>query len=130
MPESQGPARARPEARRPAAVEAFDASAAVFDARFGDWASVVAQRQAVRRMLLDTFPPGARLLELGGGTGEDAVFLAAHERRVLLTDGAPRIDRKSTRLNSSHVKISYAVFCLKKKKKKQNARIREGVTAT
>lgn len=91
MPESQGPARARPEARRPAAVEAFDASAAVFDARFGDWASVVAQRQAVRRMLLDTFPPGARLLELGGGTGEDAVFLAAHERRVLLTDGAPRM---------------------------------------
>src|SRR5690349_23783913 len=31
---------------------------------------------------------------------------------------APRIDRKSTRLNSSHVEISYAVFCLKKKKKK------------
>src|SRR5215475_15516686 len=29
-----------------------------------------------------------------------------------------RADRKSTRLNSSHVKISYAVFCLKKKKKK------------
>src|SRR6266700_6849912 len=29
-------------------------------------------------------------------------------------------DRKSTRLNSSHVKISYAVFCLKKKKKTQN----------
>src|SRR5215475_15478732 len=30
-----------------------------------------------------------------------------------------RRDRKSTRLNSSHVKISYAVFCLKKKKKKK-----------
>src|SRR5690606_40267283 len=30
--------------------------------------------------------------------------------------GRPRGDRKSTRLNSSHVKISYAVFCLKKKK--------------
>src|SRR5436305_9208386 len=29
---------------------------------------------------------------------------------------APAIDRKSTRLNSSHVRISYAVFCLKKKK--------------
>src|SRR6267378_3062938 len=29
-----------------------------------------------------------------------------------------RADRKSTRLNSSHVEISYAVFCLKKKKKK------------
>src|SRR5436309_5517084 len=31
-------------------------------------------------------------------------------------------DRKSTRLNSSHVKISYAVFCLKKKKKRQQNR--------
>src|SRR5216683_6516439 len=30
-----------------------------------------------------------------------------------------RIDRKSTRLNSSHDQISYAVFCLKKKKKKK-----------
>src|SRR5438874_5475370 len=30
-----------------------------------------------------------------------------------------RIDRKSTRLNSSHVEISYAVFCLKKKKDQQ-----------
>src|SRR5437870_10929552 len=31
----------------------------------------------------------------------------------------PARDRKSTRLNSSHVAISYAVFCLKKKKKKK-----------
>src|SRR5438874_7165700 len=31
-----------------------------------------------------------------------------------------RIDRKSTRLNSSHVEISYAVFCLKKKKNTKN----------
>src|SRR5690349_22132746 len=38
---------------------------------------------------------------------------------VLLVDGnALRGDRKSTRLNSSHVEISYAVFCLKKKKEK------------
>src|SRR6266850_5235739 len=33
---------------------------------------------------------------------------------------APRRDRKSTRLNSSHLVISYAVFCLKKKKKKSS----------
>src|SRR5204863_9187347 len=33
---------------------------------------------------------------------------------------ARRRDRKSTRLNSSHVEISYAVFCLKKKKKNTN----------
>src|SRR5258708_23141847 len=33
------------------------------------------------------------------------------------TAGLPGLDRKSTRLNSSHQIISYAVFCLKKKKK-------------
>src|SRR5690554_7137261 len=40
--------------------------------------------------------------------------------------GHGREDRKSTRLNSSHVRISYAVFCLKKKKKK----IKELITLT
>src|SRR3712207_8351270 len=35
-------------------------------------------------------------------------------------DGALVLDRKSTRLNSSHANISYAVFCLKKKKKNKN----------
>src|SRR5690606_41798627 len=35
-----------------------------------------------------------------------------------------RSDRKSTRLNSSHVKISYAVFCLKKKKKHKKPQTR------
>src|SRR5256885_8070648 len=34
--------------------------------------------------------------------------------------GANILDRKSTRLNSSHLVISYAVFCLKKKKKEQH----------
>src|SRR5699024_12452075 len=34
-----------------------------------------------------------------------------------------RRDRKSTRLNSSHVSISYAVFCLKKKTKNENAHV-------
>src|SRR5690625_5614643 len=48
------------------------------------------------------------------------------ERRCPVVDtwwqtetGAHMIDRKSTRLNSSHVAISYAVFCLKKKKPEQ-----------
>src|SRR5439155_11604050 len=36
-------------------------------------------------------------------------------------------DRKSTRLNSSHVAISYAVFCLKKKKKEETKEIIESV---
>src|SRR5690606_41765777 len=41
----------------------------------------------------------------------------AWEQNLLGTLGPAAQDRKSTRLNSSHVKISYAVFCLKKKKK-------------
>src|SRR5690349_22769960 len=41
------------------------------------------------------------------------------ERREELGPGGRLLDRKSTRLNSSHVEISYAVFCLKKKKKKK-----------
>lgn len=73
----------------PAAAVAFDAIADRFDDRFGGWASVAAQRTAVRRFLLDAFPAGARLLELAGGTGEDALFLAAHDRHILLTDGSP-----------------------------------------
>src|SRR2546430_14135203 len=45
----------------------------------------------------------------------EALFEALRQRRHYGTSGA-RIDRKSTRLNSSHSQISYAVFCLKKKK--------------
>src|SRR5690625_382687 len=41
------------------------------------------------------------------------------KRMWLRPDARGRGDRKSTRLNSSHVAISYAVFCLKKKKKKR-----------
>ena len=73
------------------AVAAFDAIAGDFDATYGSWASVAAQRRAVRRQLERIFPVGARLLELGGGTGEDAVYLAARGRHVLLTDAAPRM---------------------------------------
>src|SRR5690625_3329843 len=44
--------------------------------------------------------------------------MAARARQLGLQLPKPRLrDRKSTRLNSSHVAISYAVFCLKKKKK-------------
>src|SRR6266480_7030983 len=42
----------------------------------------------------------------------------AGQRRELQRQERRRQDRKSTRLNSSHMSISYAVFCLKKKKNK------------
>src|SRR5690606_41496227 len=51
------------------------------------------------------------------GRAEARAFLGTLCRRGD-AGGWPARDRKSTRLNSSHVKISYAVFCLKKKKKK------------
>src|SRR2546430_6278079 len=43
-----------------------------------------------------------------------------HHHQQVQRQGAEAEDRKSTRLNSSHSQISYAVFCLKKKKKKTN----------
>jgi SAM-dependent methyltransferase len=73
----------------PPAAAAFDAVAPAFDERFGAWLSVAAQRVAVRRELLRAFPAGARVLELGGGTGEDASWLADRGRSVLLTDASP-----------------------------------------
>src|SRR2546426_6964259 len=61
--------------------------------------------------------PGGGLRQVteldGGGTFEVRDVLAAELDDVWL---GRRRDRKSTRLNSSHLVISYAVFCLKKKK--------------
>src|SRR5690606_40834859 len=58
---------------------------------------------------------------LASATGRQAFLLRAHlgNFALWLSGLFPDYitDRKSTRLNSSHVKISYAVFCLKKKKK-------------
>src|SRR2546427_1822402 len=51
------------------------------------------------------------------GIGHALHLLVRDARRKSLAD---RADRKSTRLNSSHSQISYAVFCLKKKKKREN----------
>ncbi len=71
-----------------AALRAFDSVAPTFDERFGQLLSVAAQRRAVRQQLLRSFPIGGKLLEIGGGTGEDAIFLGKRGRHVLLTDGA------------------------------------------
>src|SRR5215469_18121752 len=58
--------------------------------------------------------PGLADLRVPGDQLRDARPLRVHLRRA---------DRKSTRLNSSHVEISYAVFCLKKKKKRHSGTI-------
>src|SRR3712207_8927253 len=55
---------------------------------------------------------------VAGGDGQEAEMLGElflGDLRLLHDGGNARRDRKSTRLNSSHANISYAVFCLKKK---------------
>src|SRR2546426_6735930 len=60
-----------------------------------------------------------RVLDAEKFQGKSGQVTHAHAdgRRIVV---AGHRDRKSTRLNSSHLVISYAVFCLKKKKKKQS----------
>jgi len=84
---------------RPAAL-AFDAAASTFDARFGEWQSVAAQRTVVREALVNLFPPGGAILEIGGGTGEDAVWLAQRGFTLLSTDAAP------TMVETAHRKLA------------------------
>src|SRR5215469_17554756 len=60
--------------------------------------------------------PGGQY-QVPGWAGQDAASGSASGRAQ--RSAWPDQDRKSTRLNSSHVEISYAVFCLKKKKKNQ-----------
>src|SRR2546426_8333468 len=71
------------------------------------------------------FPYTTLFRSLGGGHGdtrgrEAAVIRRGDRARPARLGGGgrkpERLDRKSTRLNSSHLVISYAVFCLKKKK--------------
>src|SRR5438874_6766572 len=64
-------------------------------------------------LLLHEVQPPAASSDLGGAPQLPPHVHAGPE---LLALGPQHRDRKSTRLNSSHVEISYAVFCLKKKK--------------
>src|SRR5699024_12031372 len=59
-----------------------------------------------------------------GDVGLDQ-FRPFAENLNAINNGHRQQDRKSTRLNSSHVSISYAVFCLKKKKDKTDSRWRK-----
>src|SRR2546430_3563493 len=54
--------------------------------------------------------------EAGAGTADLGKYERNNQKSVAARKSERRTDRKSTRLNSSHSQISYAVFCLKKKK--------------
>src|SRR5690348_17901288 len=63
-------------------------------------------------------PEAHNTIDLAGALVTPALVEPHIHLDAVLTEGEPR-DRKSTRLNSSHPSISYAVFCLKKKKRKK-----------
>src|SRR5437870_7938306 len=67
----------------------------------------------IRRPSRSTLFPYTTLFRSTFAVGRNPVFVVVGDFNG---DGVPDLDRKSTRLNSSHVAISYAVFCLKKKK--------------
>src|SRR2546430_3684881 len=64
-----------------------------------------------------------QLLQHDGRVGERAAATAVRLGQV----GEQHADRKSTRLNSSHSQISYAVFCLKKKKHNDRVKLSEDI---
>src|SRR5438445_9511751 len=64
--------------------------------------------------------PAVRAVVLYGG---EKVFAAGADIKEM-AEARKTLDRKSTRLNSSHANISYAVFCLKKKKKHKTSKSR------
>src|SRR3712207_8334238 len=62
--------------------------------------------------MMSRFDRAAQLLDLEPGLYK----VLRHPEKQIIVSIPVLIDRKSTRLNSSHANISYAVFCLKKKK--------------
>jgi ubiquinone/menaquinone biosynthesis C-methylase UbiE len=72
-------------------VLAFDSLAATYDDLFTRSMIGRAQRDAVWDALLDTFEPGAHILELNCGTGEDALFLAQHCVSVVACDASEKM---------------------------------------
>src|SRR5256885_11768242 len=80
--------------------------------------------EAVVRLLLEDFKADVEAKNSHGATALHYAAVGGHQAvvRLLLEDYKADVelktsgDRKSTRLNSSHLVISYAVFCLKKKK--------------
>src|ERR1700739_4400499 len=82
-------------------VLAFDSLAAKYDDLFTRSLIGRAQREVVWDALIDTFEPGAQILELNCGTGEDALFLAEHDVSVLACDASARmIDTARRRMQS------------------------------
>lgn len=76
--------------------EAFDSVAADYDGKRGNNALIQDMRAEMWRWLDATFTPGSRLLDLGCGTGLDAVRMALLGHRVTATDWSPAMVRRTS----------------------------------
>ncbi len=87
---------------------AFDSVAAEYDGPLGNNALVQRMRAALWHVLVRAFPPGARLLDLGCGTGIDAVYLAARGYEVVAVDWAPQMVER-TRRRAAEAGLSHRI---------------------
>jgi 2-polyprenyl-3-methyl-5-hydroxy-6-metoxy-1,4-benzoquinol methylase len=84
--------------------EAFDSVAADYDGPRGNNLSIQHMRQEVWRCFDATFAPGSRLLDLGCGTGLDAVRMAQLGHRVTASDWSPQmVQRTRNRADREHL---------------------------
>src|SRR5256885_12728373 len=74
--------------------------------------------------------PGVNHLDAVRALEKAGFRIIRQGKHIVMSDGVRLLDRKSTRLNSSHLVISYAVFCLKKKKKQEEVHVDSRVTTT
>src|SRR5437667_4684546 len=79
----------------------------------------------IRRPPRSTLFPYTTLFRSPGEAAGKPASMISTFRRISCCATTYTSDRKSTRLNSSHITISYAVFCLKKKKKKKEKKSKQ-----
>src|SRR2546426_7840460 len=77
-------------------------------------------RSAIHKNSGEVIAVGKEAKDMLGRTPGNVVAIKPMKDGVIADFKVTEKDRKSTRLNSSHLVISYAVFCLKKKKKKND----------
>src|SRR2546426_9971466 len=94
-------------------LESTGTGAAIFDYDNDGWPDIF----LVNGTRLDGFDAKSAPTSHLYRNNHDGTFTDVTEKAGLVASGWGQGDRKSTRLNSSHLVISYAVFCLKKKKK-------------
>ena len=87
---------------------AFDSVAADYDGQKGNNALIQRMRETVWHTLTDVCSPGARLLDLGCGTGIDAIELARRGYAVLATDWSPQMVER-TRARAAEAGLSERV---------------------